>query len=588
MIQIIVKRNEIAGHKKSYKGHSSKLIALVVFSLISILIQSAQIFSHGFFLGVDSLFHMNRIYETMMQIKTGDFSYFISIFGFDQSARIVNAAYGPFMSYLLGAILLLSGNWVRFQLITSFLINVIGSSGIYRLSRKMGVTYGVSILCGCMYMTTYLLSWWNNTGAFTSFGAMLIPWILYHGIAMIESKGNNFSVIGLGLSMGILLQTHLLSSFLATLALFPMVIYSIKYSNNTILFIKKLAISVGLAILVSLNVWVGMLHLIKNNALLQTAPMDLQLNSTDFLSLLNNAPTGFGIFLTMIYLSQIIIVITEWNSSSSLLKFTVLIGGFFLIMSSKFFPWKAMGDFLPVIQTSLQFPSRLQVISSVLLIPSFGLLIGTKKSKNLLVFLGIATVFSVSTAQNRIIDRANIWGSDNVLLSPNKKPEGISAEKMREIIKDKDTGSVLKILHKGTSDYLPVKNKVTVDELVALQTYAKYSEYITEINNDYNKNVKNGILTVSWTADTQGSKNIPIVKYRDTLICDNDDNELNVETTEIGTVIIQEKKGENIIKVSYNTPLLVKVSIAIAALTTLFLIVISIGKMMSNLVLKKY
>ena len=116
--------NKVTGWKKS-------ISIWMIFAILSVIIQSPQIFSKGYVLGVDSIFHMNRIYETMMQLKTGEFNYFISLFSYQQSARIVNAFYGPGMSYILGALLLLLGSWVKFQLVTSFLVNIIGAYGVY-------------------------------------------------------------------------------------------------------------------------------------------------------------------------------------------------------------------------------------------------------------------------------------------------------------------------------------------------------------------------------------------------------------------------------------------------------------------------
>ncbi|XIF19431.1 MAG: hypothetical protein AJITA_00077 [Acetilactobacillus jinshanensis] len=72
-----------------------------------------------FWTGYDTYFHMNTIYEDAMQIKTGHFSYFISMFGFERSGRIVNAMYGPFFNYLLGALLLLCRSWVNFEFVLS-------------------------------------------------------------------------------------------------------------------------------------------------------------------------------------------------------------------------------------------------------------------------------------------------------------------------------------------------------------------------------------------------------------------------------------------------------------------------------------
>ncbi|MDU1879425.1 MAG: hypothetical protein E6779_07590, partial [Finegoldia magna] len=59
----------------------------------------------------------NRFYEDAMQLKNGNFSYFLSLYGFQQSGRIVNALYGPFFSYLQGGLVLISGTWFRYQIV---------------------------------------------------------------------------------------------------------------------------------------------------------------------------------------------------------------------------------------------------------------------------------------------------------------------------------------------------------------------------------------------------------------------------------------------------------------------------------------
>ncbi|MFM2490607.1 hypothetical protein ABW365_24770 [Enterococcus avium] len=63
--------------------------------LIAGLFVVPQLWTQKMILGADALFHYNRFYETAEQIKTENFSYFISLFGFQKSGRIVNAVYGP-------------------------------------------------------------------------------------------------------------------------------------------------------------------------------------------------------------------------------------------------------------------------------------------------------------------------------------------------------------------------------------------------------------------------------------------------------------------------------------------------------------
>ena len=72
--------------------------------------------------GTDMAFHYNRFYEAAMQIKNWNFSYFMSLYGFESSGRIANAMYGPFFTYLQGLLALVSGTWYRYQLLSNFLI----------------------------------------------------------------------------------------------------------------------------------------------------------------------------------------------------------------------------------------------------------------------------------------------------------------------------------------------------------------------------------------------------------------------------------------------------------------------------------
>lgn len=98
---------------RSFQKHL--LIGGCLFSF-SILLVLPQYFSGGIILGPDFLFHYNRFYDTAMQIKTGNFQYFISTYGFQQSGRIVNALYGPIFAYLQGLLLLLSKTWYNYQI----------------------------------------------------------------------------------------------------------------------------------------------------------------------------------------------------------------------------------------------------------------------------------------------------------------------------------------------------------------------------------------------------------------------------------------------------------------------------------------
>lgn len=552
--------NKVTGWKKG-------IIIWVIFAILSIIIQSPQIFSKGYILGVDSIFHMNRIYETMMQLKTGDFNYFISLFSYQQSARIVNAFYGPGMSYILGAVLLLSGSWVKFQLITSFFVNVIGAYGVYRIAKKLSVSDVLAILSGAIYMGTYFVASWNTAGSFTGIGNMLIPYVIFYGIEMLVDKKQNFSVLGLGLSMGVLLQTHVFSSLLATLVLLPCVIYAFIKTTLKKEFLLSMIFSVGIAILLSLNVWLGMFYLLKDNQLLQTVPLDLLKNAVYFLPEKGNGQANIGIVLSSLFFFQVINLVINWRHINNTTKILMTTGSIFLLLSSRFFPWNIFSKLFPALESFLQFPSRLIIVPTILLLVTFEYACKYLKKEMVLIVLGIATLFSISIAQDRVMSRMTEWNSENVLASPNKKPSNLSAKELRNVIRSNNLGEVLDVVRKGTSDYLPLKEPLSNQDFEHFDPYSKYWEYVINPNPNFEKKVLNGDIVVSWESDDDKIVNVPIFKYEGTVIKDlSSGKPIDVRTTDIGT--IQLNAGEvRAIRVSYPIPLTIKISLFLSGIT---------------------
>lgn len=81
---------------KQFFKSKEKLWVPLIIVVFAVLLVTPQLFTRKVILGSDSVFHYNRFYEAAMQLKNGNFSYFLSLYGFQQSGRIVNALYGPF------------------------------------------------------------------------------------------------------------------------------------------------------------------------------------------------------------------------------------------------------------------------------------------------------------------------------------------------------------------------------------------------------------------------------------------------------------------------------------------------------------
>lgn len=412
-------------------------------------------------------------------------------------------------------------------------------------------------------MSTYFLASWNYAGSFTSVGAAVVPWVLYYGIEMVNDGKRDFSVLGLGISMGILIQTHIFSSFLVTLALVPFVLYSLITHRRKSIFIIKILISILIAVLISLNVFIGLFQLMNNNNLIQTAPRNLYESMINLSSLTNNSQVNIGFIFAFLYLGQIFITILHWDSTNLLVKIITITGAIFLFLSSSWFPWQLIGNLLPSLQSTIQFPSRFQVIPATLLIIAFGITVNKWESKLGIVTLCVFSIISITAAQNRISDRMTTWSSNNVLASPNKLPSDITPEKMREVLASSNLNEVFSFIHKGTPDYLPTKKPLDNIEYEQADFYTLYWDSIINQNSFFDKEVKDGKLIVRWISETEENKVVPIIKYKDTII-KMDGKTFEPETNNLGAIIIPFSKGSNMIEVSYRAPMYVITSIFIA------------------------
>ena len=184
-----------------------------------------------------------------------------------------------------------------------------------------------------------------------------------------------------------------------------------------------------------------------------------------------------------------------------------------------------------------------------------------------LIVLGIATLFSISIAQDRVMSRMTEWNSENVLASPNKKPSNLSAKELRNVIRSNNLGEVLDVVRKGTSDYLPLKEPLSNQDFEHFDPYSKYWEYVINPNPNFEKKVLNGDIIVSWESDDDKIVNVPIFKYEGTVIKDlSSGKPIDVRTTDIGT--IQLNAGEvRAIRVSYPIPLTIKISLFLSGIT---------------------
>lgn len=149
----------------------------------------SQILTHSVLLTSDALLHFQRLYDTSMQIKTGNFSYFQTNFAFGHSGRIFNAVYGPFLAYAGGLLLLLVRNWFNFQILVIFIV------------------FLIAILLAVLYLQFGIVAGILRFN-FMAWGAALAPYAMMQVLYMIEDKKRPIHWLSLALIMALIAQVH--------------------------------------------------------------------------------------------------------------------------------------------------------------------------------------------------------------------------------------------------------------------------------------------------------------------------------------------------------------------------------------------
>lgn len=557
---------------------------LIIIIICSFFLVSPQIYKHALIVSNDWIFHMNRFYETAMQIHNGTFNYFQSIYGFDQSARVINALYGTDFAYINGVILLITKNWFRFQIVSTFLCYFTAGCSLYSLARYININKNIALGAALLYMGTPTIFYYAVAQNFSGWGAAFLPIAFIPAIRMIKNKINPINPIILGSSIALLISVHMFSTILAVLALIPFFIIGFIINENKLNMIKEAVFAVLIAIGLSFNTFAAYLDLAGNKLIAPHEVNDMLSNST-FLSLGSIGWTNFGLILSIIFLIQILFTVIYFKNLGVLEKTLTLTGTTFLILSSKYIPWNSIGSHLTFIR-KIQFPQRFGCIACILLIVGFCLTIQkinlTINNKIILdftlaIFMSIS-LLNLTGGYALVSDASNVWNSDSPLSRDTSAAE--SLEKDPSIIRNKFGGkstlsAALKIYRKPTSDYLPVYSTGTED------TYNLYKKDIFNNKTNFVKDITpDGKLKISFNSDSTNEMTIPIIVYNHTTIEMNNRkiNKTDYDLSSIGALKIHPKQGDNEILIGYNPNFLFKISFIIRIVTVLILITIIVIK----------
>lgn len=574
-------------------------------------------------IGSDTIFHYNRFYEAAEQIKHGNFNWFMSMYGYSHSGRVINALYGPLFAYANGLLLLAVKTWYRYQLASSFIVYTVGGFGMYRALRRFGSRRSVATILAMLYLTIGWLPRWQGATNFSGIGAAMMPYGILVAADMIMDKEKPIHWVKLGLLMAIALEVHMLTAMMYVLLLLPAWLYAmVKNKGSRQLWMETFK-AVGLAVLLSLNTLAPLLWISKTNKLAAPSTMNMMANA---LSLKHTyvavAPTGLlgynqrgGLTYWLFYIFLFQLIYAIWRRQENRLNSWIsLYGGFWLLVSSRMLPWGRISNRLSVLARYLQFPSRFTCIAYPLILLGMGMSaeIMLKKSKHFswLVYgvTGTALVLSASSmvrymnvdAWNGYLNNVghnNITKFGHEVTDPGKHKikrtkSGLIAltparkKAMRQAnaaTHSNNLHAFLALTKKPIADYLPVYKFDPKPVIIGWSDAYKNKEYWQEQTNkaarSYNKTVLNhkvrkpvkfkiikvGLIKLTWKSKGK-KKRLPVVTYAQSKLTVNGKVLQKYERSRIGAPLVASQKGKNVAYLEFVTPLWMKLLLAVSLL----------------------
>lgn len=536
--------------KQIFKSRERLWVSLFIISF-AILLVTPQLFTRKVILGSDSIFHYNRFYEAAMQLKNGNFSYFLSLYGFQQSGRIVNALYGPFFAYLQGGLILISGTWFRYQIVSRVLLHILAESSMYALLKQCKVKTSIALSLGLLYATTFSIQYWTMRQGFSSWGAALLPYCFIPAIHYVFYQ--RVDQVRLALSMALIFQIHVLSALMLAMMYLPFYLYTFvkattSKKKETIL---KVLIAVILFLLLTVNVWGVILYLRGANHLLDPfINREIGKNGID-------GTARYWLYtpisLMVLLILQFIYAIVNWKKLARWKRILHFIYFVFFFLSTGLFPWQYLVENGNTFAELIQFPFRFFVPATILLLAITGLtvtrFVNWRKSIAVLLFAfaGVGLIQNIMDTTDRV--KSAVQDGELISIVKHTYVEG-DYQTISLTMNDSDLSQFLNLVVKPTPDYVPIYGTIGKQN-----TYDLYYENIVT-NQRTEKLIKDNYLVLTWQADEGEKLNLPIVVYKDSILTLNgkelDKDDYNLST--IGTPTVSSQEGKNKLELRYQEP----------------------------------
>lgn len=534
--------------------------ASLIFLLIAVLIMLPQLVQHSIILGGDSLFHFNRFFDAEQQISHGNIQYFMSVYGFSKSGRIVNALYGPYIAYFNGFILYILKSWFLYQIFTGIFVLFIAGISMYYLLMNNKINYIYAVFISSMYMMTYGVITWITEQSFLSWGAIIVPLGLAVATRLIRNRQKPINIIEMSFVTSLFIETHILSAILLIFVYIIFGIISIFVVTSKKKLFVNLITSIGITMVLTSNIWLALFEIYRDNKIL--APFE---NLIPFQNgIINFMHDGrLLLIFSIIFIFQIGTMFFKITHVSFENLVVTIVGGTLFFLTLPVIPWNYLFSHIPFISI-IQYPFRLLPFSEGLLLIGFALTLtnlnhnlfnlknnalNRKLVNNVIKLVIFITVFlTVMVVQNNVYNVSAQWKSaTNIIHNKHSVEYTENGEQLRQRFYSKDLGNALNYIWKPTPDYLPIKNNAE-----NLHPYYRYDNEIVKNSNNKKEANQKG-LQVKWVSTTNSYHNIGVVKYYDSTILINGHKPKRGEyyTTDLGTVMVKSRMGQNIVNISY-------------------------------------
>lgn len=517
-------------NKKNYQK-LAYWVPYLVFALVIILVMNSQLRHHITIIVGDGYFHFTRIYDAAQQIRTHNFSYFQMNWGFDQSGRIVNAVYGPMFAYLMGFLLLLSGSWFKFQILTGFLISFAAAAGMYQLMKKVNNNLFVDTLVSLVYLCQ--ISWWNQGATFGSISAMMLPYVLLVAVRMIQNWQKPISWLQLGLTMSIVAQIHLMSTLLFTIMLIPFAIAGFCHTDNKKAMIYNFLGAVGLTIVLTANVWGALIYFHLHDVMANPIETNMAISAVGWANM-SELFWGLAIF-------QIIYVLFHLRESL-LNNIVTLTGTIFLVISTNLMPWNAIQTAYPVLRSTFQVPRRLMIEAIPLLLLGVGITIKfmVQRDHNDVGTWCAFLIVMLLVGFNSKLTVNNFYTNTSIQ----------STMPMQYEARANNSGKIFYYRNVAAPDYLPQVKNISGTKKAAL-----YEQDVIKRQYQFEHLVlPGGRLELKWFSPKISKVKLPIIMYRDSHLIVNNHAVKHPNRNEIGVPTVNQIKGKNKAILSFQAP----------------------------------